>query len=159
MLPQSSPTEVETGLGRRTGLLCGSSISEHSQEFQSPKQKALKASHQLEGEVAPLFLKQFLSTGPRSMTDTGGATLNKSAMVPPTALASDQISDHFLPQNLSSRKTPTGKKIFRVISTEAKIILRMGRLGVKFLLENKPLIPKYAPKRSPVLGNQNVHLS
>lgn len=112
MLPQLSPTEVETGLGRWSGLLCESSISEHSQEFHSPKQKYFKASHQLEGKMAPLFLKQFLSTGPHRVVDVGDATLNKSAMVPPT-LASDQISDHFLPQNRSSRKTPTRKKILQ----------------------------------------------
>lgn len=63
--------------------------------------------------MAPLFLKQFLSTGPHRVMDVGDATLNKSAMVPPTTLASDQISDHFLPQNHSSRKTPTRKKILQ----------------------------------------------
>lgn len=72
--------------------------------FRSPRQNTLMPSQQPNDEIVLSFLKQALST-----RHTGDAALNKSVTALPIALASDQIRDHFLAQNFSSRKTPHDK--------------------------------------------------
>ena len=52
------------GVGRWSGLLCRSSIYEHSQEFHSPKQKAVRTLHRLDGERVLYLLNKYLAPSP-----------------------------------------------------------------------------------------------
>ena len=52
------------GVERWSGLLCRSSIYEHSQEFHSPKQKAVRTLHQLHGERVLYLLNKYLAPSP-----------------------------------------------------------------------------------------------
>lgn len=74
----------------------GRGVHEHSQEIHSPKQKAVRQFHQLDGETVPLFIKQILADYQAAQGDGHWeCSLEQVRCALPTALASQRIRDHF----------------------------------------------------------------
>lgn len=99
-------------VGRWSGLMCRRPTYEHSQEFPSPNRKAVRPPHQLDGELAPVCIKQKLSEhNPQRVMGHWECSTEQIRHAQHAALASDRSGDHFFAQTLSSRKTPMRKKI------------------------------------------------